>query len=72
MSLHHISLTATHCDHRGRGDILGALVTILDNPPYGPNVEEAKVTVTVHNSGLSDLSLFSFLEFNTANSRHCP
>jgi hypothetical protein len=52
VSLHHISLTATHCDHRGRGDILGALVTILDNPPYGPNVEEAKVTVTIYNPGV--------------------
>ena len=28
-----------------RGDNLGALVTILDNPPYGPNVEDAKVTI---------------------------
>jgi hypothetical protein len=30
--------------HRIRGDTVGALVTILDNAPYGPNVDEAKVT----------------------------
>ncbi|KAI9509899.1 arp2/3 complex subunit [Russula earlei] len=38
-----------------KGDILGALVTILDNPPYGSNAEEAKnltlqTVVTVLNS----------------------
>ncbi|KAF8494944.1 arp2/3 complex subunit [Russula emetica] len=38
-----------------KGDNLGALVTVLDNPPYGPNVEEAKnltlqTVVTVLNS----------------------
>ena len=26
-----------------RGDIAGALSLVLDGPPYGPNVEEAKV-----------------------------
>jgi len=35
----------TYHDHRIRGDILGALVTILGNPPYGPSAEEAKVTI---------------------------
>lgn len=39
------SSAATYHDLRIRGDNLGALVTILDNPPYGPNVEEAKVTI---------------------------
>jgi hypothetical protein len=38
-------LAATYHDLRIRGDNLGALVTILDNPPYGSNVEEAKVTI---------------------------
>ncbi|KAH9990862.1 arp2/3 complex subunit [Russula vinacea] len=38
-----------------KGDSLSALVTVLDNPPYGPNVEEAKnltlqTVVTVLNS----------------------
>ncbi|KAH9064403.1 arp2/3 complex subunit [Lactarius vividus] len=38
-----------------KGDTVGALVTILDNPPYGPNVDEAKnltlqTVVTVLNS----------------------
>ncbi|KAI0060158.1 arp2/3 complex subunit [Artomyces pyxidatus] len=38
-----------------KGDITGALVTILDNPPYGPGVDEAKnltlqTLVTVLNS----------------------
>lgn len=28
-----------------RGDNLGALVTILDNAPYGSDVEDAKVTI---------------------------
>lgn len=28
-----------------RSDIAGALATILDNPPYGPHVEQAKVCV---------------------------
>lgn len=35
----------TYHDHRIRGDNSGALVTVLDNPPYGPDVEEAKVTI---------------------------
>lgn len=30
-----------------RGDIAGALVTILENAPYGPNVDEAKVRTTL-------------------------
>ena len=29
-----------------RGDVAGALNTVLDGAPYGPNVEEAKVRVT--------------------------
>lgn len=38
-----------------KGDTVGALVTILDNPPYGPNADEAKnltlqTVVTVLNS----------------------
>ncbi|KAH9039123.1 arp2/3 complex subunit [Lactarius pseudohatsudake] len=38
-----------------KGDTVGALVTILGNPPYGPNVDEAKnltlqTVVTVLNS----------------------
>ncbi|KAH9176115.1 arp2/3 complex subunit [Lactarius sanguifluus] len=38
-----------------KGDTVGALVTILDNPPYGPNIDEAKnltlqTVVTVLNS----------------------
>ncbi|KAI0246330.1 arp2/3 complex subunit [Lactifluus subvellereus] len=38
-----------------KGDTVGALVIILDNPPYGPDVEEAKnltlqTVVTVLNS----------------------
>jgi actin related protein 2/3 complex subunit 5 len=38
-----------------KGDTVGALVTILDNPPYGSNVDEAKIltlqtVVTVLNS----------------------
>jgi hypothetical protein len=28
-----------------RGDIAGALNIVLEYPPYGPNVEEAKVLV---------------------------
>ena len=39
------SSTVAYRDYRIRGDNLGALVTILDNPPYGPSVEEAKVTI---------------------------
>ena len=35
----------TYHGHRIRGDSLSALVTVLDNPPYGPNVEEAKVMI---------------------------
>jgi hypothetical protein len=65
-------LTATDREHCVRGDILGALVTILDNPPYGPNVDEAKVTMAAYKLGLSDLSLLSSLEFNAANSCHGP
>jgi hypothetical protein len=38
-------LTVTYHDHRTRGDNLGALVTVLDNAPYGSNVEDAKVTI---------------------------
>ena len=30
------------CSH-GRNDIPGALTIILDNAPYGPNVDDAKV-----------------------------
>lgn len=30
-------------DRMRRGDIAGALGVVLDSPPYGPNVEEAKV-----------------------------
>ena len=41
------SLAVTYHYHRIRGDNLGALVTILDSPPYGPNVEEAKVTIEI-------------------------
>jgi hypothetical protein len=37
------SSRAAHRVHRIRGDTVGALVTILDNPPYGPNADEAKV-----------------------------
>lgn len=37
------SLRAAHRVYRIRGDTVGALVNILDNPPYGPNVDEAKV-----------------------------
>ena len=33
-----------------RGDIPGALATILDNPPYGSDAEEAKVRVGVLHS----------------------
>ena len=36
---------SSSCPIGSRGDTVGALVTILDNPPYGPNVDEAKVTM---------------------------
>jgi hypothetical protein len=29
-----------------RNDTAGALAVILDNPPYGPNVEQAKVRIS--------------------------
>lgn len=30
-----------------RGDMIGALMMVLDDAPYGPNVEEAKVRPTI-------------------------
>lgn len=40
----HPGLTNTSvCLYCYRGDIVGALVTILENAPYGANVDEAKV-----------------------------
>ncbi len=59
----------TYHDCRIRGDNLGALVTILDNPPYGRNVDEARVTID--KLGIPKLS-DSSLESNAANSRHSP
>jgi actin related protein 2/3 complex subunit 5 len=45
VSHHHLRRPrAAYRVHRIRGDTVGALVTILDNAPYGPNVDEAKVT----------------------------
>lgn len=38
------SISVHLCCHRG--DIVGALVTILENAPYGANVDEAKVWTT--------------------------
>jgi actin related protein 2/3 complex subunit 5 len=31
-----------------RGDVAGALTTVLDRAPYGPNVDEAKVRPAPH------------------------
>ncbi len=54
MSNHHLRRPrAAYRVHRIRGDTVGALVTILDNPPYGPSVEEAKVTMDEHGIVLS-------------------
>jgi hypothetical protein len=52
---------------------VGALVTVLDNPPYGPNVEEAKVNDRSTNlrDEISLTNVF-LLEFNAADSRHRP
>ena len=38
-----------------RNDISGALTTILENAPYGPNVDEAKVRMHTPPSPLLEL-----------------
>lgn len=41
--IHSVLTSISVCSYCYRGDIAGALVTILENAPYGANVDEAKV-----------------------------